>query len=98
MKGIERYYYQRSVTPAWADIRVIAKIYRKSKRLGSGWHVDHIVPLIHPRVCGLHCEDNLAVITEAENIAKSNHFWPDMWNEQRHLALECCRVHQMKLL
>jgi hypothetical protein len=60
--------------------------------------VDHIVPLVHPRVCGLHCEHNLAVITETENLAKSNHYWPDMWNEQRHLALECCKVHQMRLL
>lgn len=44
--------------------------------------VDHIVPLIHPLVCGLHCEDNLEITTLAANIQKSNNWWPGMWGEQ----------------
>lgn len=44
--------------------------------------VDHIVPLIHPLVCGLHCEDNLESITLAANIQKSNNWWPDMRGKQ----------------
>lgn len=98
MNGIERYYYKRFVTPKWADTRAIAKLYRASKNLGADWHVDHIVPLFHPRVCGLHCEDNLDIITCAANLKKGNWWWPDMWMEPMELELPCMREHQMKLL
>jgi len=47
--------------------------------------VDHIVPLIHPFVCGLHVENNLRIIPLADNIRKSNNHWPDMWAEQQEL-------------
>lgn len=46
---------------------------------------DHIVPLLHPMVCGLHCPANLRVLPLAENLRKSNKHWPDMWAEQATL-------------
>ena len=49
--------------------------------------VDHIVPLNHPYVSGLHNEFNLRVITALENAKKSNKYWPDMWEDQLELEV-----------
>lgn len=46
---------------------------------GIQHQVDHIVPLRHPLVCGLHCEANLQVIPALDNQRKSNRIWPNMW-------------------
>ena len=68
----------RIATPFWANPLKIAAVYQERDRLtaetGAEHHVDHIVPLTHPRVCGLHCEANLRVITAQENCQKSNVF------------------------
>lgn len=58
-------------TPKWADLEKIKIIYRECP---TGYHVDHIVPLQHPLVCGLHCEFNLQHLTAEENLRKSNKF------------------------
>lgn len=69
-------------TPVWADEEAIAQIYWEATYIqaltGVKMHVDHIVPLQHEDVCGLHCEANLRVITATENISKKNYWWPDM--------------------
>lgn len=56
--------------PEWANREKIAEIYRQSK--SEGKTVDHIVPLSNRSVCGLHCEDNLRIVSCEENRAKGN--------------------------
>ena len=56
--------------PPWADMEAIAVIYRQAKALGKT--VDHIVPLNNRLVCGLHCEDNLRIVSAEENRRKGN--------------------------
>jgi len=69
-------------TPKWADMRYVRLWYVLAKaeetRTGRAVHVDHIVPLNHPLVCGLHCEHNLQLLFSDDNIKKSNKSWPDM--------------------
>lgn len=69
-----------SATVSWADSSAMEQLYVEARRLfeetGVKYHVDHIVPLVHPLVCGLHWEGNLQVITETENCIKHNSFTP----------------------
>lgn len=68
----------KQATPKWANLEEIKKIYIeaqiKSEVTGINYEVDHIIPISHPLVCGLHVENNLSVITERNNQAKSNKF------------------------
>lgn len=73
---------KRNATPKWANKFFIDEIYdlarRRTKATGFKWHVDHIVPLKHPLVQGLHVEFNLQVIPASENSRKKNYYWPNM--------------------
>jgi len=64
--------------PSWVDKEELKKFYTEAKRLtqetGIKHHVDHIVPLKHKDVCGLHVPWNLQVITMTENVSKRNKF------------------------
>lgn len=63
-------------TPRWASQEAIRAIYQEAIKLtratGIPHEVDHIYPLQGKTVCGLHCETNLQILTEAENIRKHN--------------------------
>lgn len=67
-------------TPPWADRNEIALFYGRarnfSRQTGITHVVDHIIPITHWRVCGLHTPDNLQVIPHEENGRKHNH-WGD---------------------
>lgn len=69
-----------SATPPWANLIKIQAAYDFASLMtletGEPWEVDHIYPLISDRICGLHCEFNLAVIPARLNRAKGNRFWP----------------------
>lgn len=69
----------RQATPKWlsrkqkSEIRQIYQIaITMSQTTGEQYVVDHIVPLRSDTVCGLHVPWNLRVITQEENLKKSN--------------------------
>lgn len=69
---------RKQATPKWADLIKIRQFYIEAKRLsdetGILHAVDHIIPLQHPLVCGLHVETNLQILTFSDNCKKSNSF------------------------
>lgn len=70
----------KNATPLWYTMERsdILELYKHSNLLSESTgvlhQVDHIIPLSHNLVCGLHCKDNLRVITATENLTKSNKF------------------------
>ena len=44
----------------------------REKTTGLKWHIDHIVPLNHPKACGLHVAQNLQVVPALWNLQKGN--------------------------
>jgi 5-methylcytosine-specific restriction endonuclease McrA len=69
----------RNATPPWLTTEqklVIRNLYLSAitltKATGERYVVDHIIPLTNDNVCGLHVPWNLRVITQEENLKKSN--------------------------
>jgi 5-methylcytosine-specific restriction endonuclease McrA len=69
----------RDATPKWITAEhklAMRQLYLQAMELtkltGERYVVDHIVPLISDEVCGLHVPWNLRVITQDENLRKSN--------------------------
>jgi hypothetical protein len=68
-----------NATPKWLTEdhkKQIESIYKERNRLqqvtGIIYHVDHIIPLIHSDLCGLHVPWNLQIIPATDNLKKSN--------------------------
>lgn len=55
--------------PKWQSMAELDRFYKNKP---EGYQIDHIIPLKHPDVCGLHCVSNLQYLTPEENAVKSN--------------------------
>lgn len=76
-KMVRRQMIKRKALPTWVNKIALNKIYiRAAKRRmnGEDVQIDHIVPLQHKLVCGLHVHYNLRIISRLKNIKKSNYF------------------------
>jgi len=69
----------RNATPPWLTAKQKTEIKQlyliaitMSNTTGQRYVVDHIVPLLGKDVCGLHVPWNMQVITQEENLKKSN--------------------------
>lgn len=67
--------------PPWVSNKDLLALSAEAavKTLATGvlHHLDHIIPLKHSMVCGLTVPWNLRVITQRQNMAKSNKWHPD---------------------
>ena len=76
-KFLPRQELLKLATPSWANKTKIDEIYKERDHLNQSGilhHVDHIIPLNHPLVCGLHVESNLQVLLKEDNEFKNNTF------------------------
>lgn len=65
----KRRFFEKNAIPKFANLDKIKEIY---KNCPKGFHVDHIIPLNNPIVCGLHVEWNLQYLSAKENCSKGN--------------------------
>lgn len=65
---------RRTKIPPWVAITDFLPACRKAIRLGTEYEIDHIIPLSHPLVCGLHTPNNVRVVRRDINFRKGNTF------------------------
>lgn len=68
-------------TPPWADHAAIREVFIEARELAEltdqPHEVDHVIPLIHADVCGLHVAANLRAVPSWFNREKGNRFDAD---------------------
>ena len=78
--NVWRHLKEEKRVPPWAKFSDTVCFYREAHELtartGIRHEVDHIIPLRSKHVAGLHCVENLQVLTAAANNAKGNSFTP----------------------
>lgn len=64
--------------PPWVSAEALRRLDKRREQLQRitrlAHVVDHVVPLCHPRVCGLTVPWNLTVTTRTANAHKNNHW------------------------
>lgn len=69
---------RRFAQPPWVAPADLLAVYRQAQVLsaltGIKYSVDHVIPLKHPLVCGLHVPWNLEAVPLLDNKRKSNRF------------------------
>tara|TARA_R100001086_G_scaffold214248_2_gene130258 strand:+ start:320 stop:916 length:597 start_codon:yes stop_codon:yes gene_type:complete len=60
--------------PNWISKEQFTEIKNTYLNANEDQHVDHIIPLVHDNVCGLHVPWNLQILSKQENWFKSNKF------------------------
>lgn len=78
LKHLRSAYVMQAVlaTPPWVDRRALKELadHRDAltQKTGIRHQLDHIIPLSHPRVCGLNVPWNLCVLPASANARKTN--------------------------
>ena len=65
-------YRLKQATPQWSVLEDIICVYQEAEYFQL--EVDHIIPLKHPLVCGLHVWNNLQLLSRSDNASKSNKY------------------------
>lgn len=76
----------RYIMPKWANRffcnEARALVWLRQQVTGIAWELDHVIPVAHECVCGLHVETNLQVIPKTLNVKKSNkHAYHFAWSD-----------------
>ncbi len=64
----------RTKIPGWVGIIDFVTVCQEAIDLGPEYEIDHIIPINHPLVCGLHVPANVQVVQIKENQRKGNTF------------------------
>lgn len=69
----------RKAVPSWfsefdefVSVEACSLAYQRCVETGIKWDVDHIIPILAVRACGLHCGSNIQVIPASLNRMKQN--------------------------
>lgn len=86
--SVQRRWYKSKASPPWiteAEKNQIRELYMLAKthgeKTGEVYHIDHIHPLNHHLICGLHVPANLQILEASVNIIKKNKFEPYIESE-----------------
>lgn len=93
-KKEQRLFYKKRLkeaTPKWVrlhyaeEMKYLVTLREDATRLtGEQHHLDHVVPITHPEICGLNVPWNLQVIPATHNLSKGNTY-QTAWGDAPHI-------------